>query len=138
MKQLASVLLMFLSGLSFAQDSIEISLNKHIYTGNDKFHAQLSNDKENPVSYIGLSIQKLINDKWVLSRTDVGCPCRAKCKKKATVLENKDSSNETWDFKDNICSFIIPGEYRAVVFGGWNQAKNESTILGKSSVFRIK
>lgn len=127
-----------LSGLSFSEEPINISLNKLELTVSEKFLVDLTNESGKEVTYIGLSIQEMKNREWNLTRTDSGCPCRAKCKKKATKLQVDGTSSEAWDFKDNMCNIVQPGKYRAVVFGRWDDNLKSNVILGSSDVFTIK
>ncbi|NRB42496.1 MAG: hypothetical protein HRU20_29170 [Pseudomonadales bacterium] len=137
-KQLITIIFIMLSGLSFSEEAIDISLNKLEFTVSDNFLANLTNVSKKETTYIGLSVQVMRNGDWKLTRTDTGCPCRSKCKKKATTLQINGTSSEAWDFKDNMCNTVLPGKYRAVLLGRWDSILNSNIILGSSGVFTIK
>ncbi len=104
----------------------------------EEFYIIVSNQSKEPVEFIGVSIEHLDKIKWKQARSDIECPCMAKCKKAISKLEPGESSKVEWDFKDNSCNQITTaGIYRAVVSGSWSEAEHKNLVLGQSGDFSV-
>lgn len=103
----------------------------------DEIIFTVKNNSNKEVRYTGVSVEKEINKKWSLVRTDIDCPCMAKCKKAILPLKAKYIRKHFWDKKDNKCSNEANGIYRFVIYGGWNEKTNSLNMLGKSRSFEI-
>ena len=138
MKYILSIIFCLLSFNVHAEEYLSITLNKSVYVTKDNFKAEITGLNEKSVQYLGLSVEVRQDNKWVEIRRDTGCPCMAKCKKKATEVPKGLTTIENWEFKNNKCNIAPPGTYRAVVTGNYVTTLDGNLILGSSREFQIK
>lgn len=89
------------------------------------------------VSFVWVSIEKRSGDRWNTVRTDIECPCMAKCKKAIVELKTDEKIKATWDYKDSNCKTVGPGDYRAFISGQWDEKLQGNKPLGISDEFEL-
>jgi hypothetical protein len=88
--------------------------------------------------FVWITVEKKGADgKFQAFRTDILCPCDAKCNREPFRLKKTESASASWDFLSSACEAAGAGVYRFAVIARYSEALSGYVYHGVSKEFTI-